>query len=231
MTEKTEICVLISAGAEWRALLPHYPGIELSNTPYGESFCNRIAGKNICFMHGGWGKVSAAGSTQYAIDRWSPTRIINIGTCGGFDGCVEQGEIILPHKTIIYDIFEQMSDPDQAIEKYTVDFDLSWLPPTTPQPVRIDTLLSADRDINPDETPWLTEKFNTVAADWESGAIAWVARQNNLPCLILRAVSDLVGFGTYEAYGNYSYFEEQCREIMANFARHLPAWIEAFQAS
>jgi len=194
----------------------------------GESFCDRIAGSNVCFMHGGWGKVAAAGSTQYAIDRWNPQRIINIGTCGGFLDRVKQGEVILAQKTIIYDIFEQMSDPYQAIEKYTVNFDLSWLPATTPQPVLVDTLLSADRDIIPDEIPWLVEKFNAAAADWESGAIAWVASQNNLPCLILRAVSDLIGSNTSDAYGDYSYFEDQCREIMASFARHLPEWIEVF---
>lgn len=231
MAEKTDICVLVSAGAEWRALLPHYPGVDVINTPYGESFCDRIAGNNVCFIHGGWGKVAAAGSTQYVIDRWNPKRMINIGSCGGFKDHVEQGDVILVQKTIIYDIFEQMSDPDQAIQKFTVDFDLSWLPPTTPQPVLVETLLSADRDINPNEIPWLIEKFKAVAADWESGAIAWVARRNNIPCLILRAVSDLVGVDSSTAYGDYGYFEDQCRGIMANFAQHLPAWIEAFQAT
>ena len=229
MTKKIDTCVHISAGAEWRGLLPHYPGVEIVTTPYGESFCDQIAGQNVCFMHGGWGKVAAAGSTQYAIDRWSPERIINIGTCGGFEGLIKQRDVILVKKTIIYDIFEQMTDPDQAVVKFSVEFDLSWLPDPPPQSVRIDTLLSADRDINPDEIPWLIEKFDAAAADWESGAIAWVARRNNLPCLILRAVSDLVGFASSEAYGDYPYFEEQCQGIMANFAQHLPEWIAAFR--
>jgi hypothetical protein len=34
-----------------------------------------------------------------------------------------------------------------------------------------------------------------------------------------------------EAYGNYAFFEEQCKEIMASFAQHLPAWIEAFRGA
>jgi nucleoside phosphorylase len=41
---------------------------------------------DLAFLHGGWGKVAAAGSTQYAIDRWAPARLINLGTCGGFKG-------------------------------------------------------------------------------------------------------------------------------------------------
>lgn len=229
MTKKIDTCVLISAGAEWRGLLPHYPDVEVDNTPYGEYFYSRIADRNVCFSHGGWGKVAAAGSTQYAIDRWSPERVLNIGTCGGFKGRIKQGEIILAKKTVIYDILEQMSDPDQAVEKYTVDFDLAWLPSNPPQPVLVDTLISADRDINPADIPCLIEKYKAAAADWESGAIAWVARRNKVPCLILRAVSDLVDFASSEAYGDYPYFEEQCRGIMANFAQHLQEWIKTFQ--
>ncbi len=223
-----DACILISAGAEWRALLPYYPDVEKGQSPYGEYFLTSIADQRVCFIHGGWGKVAAAGSTQYAVDRWAPGRIINIGTCGGFKGHIQQGEVVLAQRTIIYDIYEQMSDPDQAVEKYTVDFDLSWLPDPPPQPVRVATLLSADRDIRSEDIPWLIEKYKAPAADWESGAIAWVANRNNLPCLILRAVSDLVGSDDSAAYTDYPYFEGQCQGIMANFAHHLPAWLEIF---
>ena len=48
----------------------------------------------------------------------------------------------------------------------------------------------------------LIEKYNAVAADWESGAIAWVAKKNNTRVLILRGVSDLVDDSGGEAYGN-----------------------------
>ena len=229
MPDKTELCVLVSAGAEWRALLPHFSGVEVVESPFGESFHTQIGDRNVWFLHGGWGKVAAAGSTQYAIDRWSPQGVINLGTCGGFKGRIKRGEIILAQKTIIYDIFEQMSDSDQAVNKYSIDFDLEWLPPNPPQPVRVDTLISADRDINPSEIPWLIEKYNAAAADWESGAIAWVARQNKVPCLILRAVSDLVDTDSSDAYGDYPFFERQCQGIMTDFAQHLPGWIEAFQ--
>ncbi len=228
MPGKADVCILISAGAEWRAFLPHFSGAEVFPTPYGESFEIQIKGRSIRFLHGGWGKVAAAGSTQYAIDHWQPECIINLGTCGGFEGRIKQGEVILAQKTIIYDIFEAMTDPDQAFEKYSVDFNLSWLPADPPQAVRVQPLISADRDIIPEDIPWLIEKFAAVGADWESGSIAWVAQQNMVPCLILRAVSDLVGPNTSNAYANYPYFEKQCVNIMADFAHHLPEWIEVF---
>lgn len=228
MAEKADVCVLISAGAEWRALLPHFPKAVVEPTPYGGTFGTTIKDQKLQFLHGGWGKVAAAGSTQYALDRWSPQRIINLGTCGGFSGQVERGAVILAEKTIIYDIIEQMTDYDQAIVKYSVDFDLSWLPEQAPQPVIIGTMVSADRDILPEDIPELIRKYNASVADWESGAIAWVAQKNGLPCLILRGVSDLVDADAGEAYGNYAFFEDQCRAIMAGFAQHLPAWLDTF---
>lgn len=231
LPEKSDVCVLISAGAEWRALLPHYPGADIQPTPYGESFKTSIGLQSVRFLHGGWGKVAAAGSTQYAIDRWQPDRVINLGTCGGFSGRVERGAVILAEKTLIYDIIEQMTDFDSAIRHYCVDFDLSWLPAEPPQPVIQGTLVSADRDILPADIPDLIRKYNASFADWESGAIAWVCNQNNLPCLILRAVSDLVDADTSEgeAYGEYTFFEEQCQHIMENFASALPEWLDLFK--
>lgn len=229
MEQPTDACILISAGAEWRALLEHFPDVEVKPTPYGGCFSASIAGQGLWFLHGGWGKVAAAGSTQYAISRWEPKRIINLGTCGGFSGRVTRGEVILTQKTIIYDIIEQMTEPDQAIEKYSVRLDLSWLPVPPPQPVKVGTLLSADRDILAEDIPDLIANFDADVADWESGAIAWVAMKNNLPCLILRGVSDLVDEQSGEAYGNYAFFEAQSRTIMANLVQHLPAWLKAFE--
>ena len=153
MALHTHACILISAGAEWRPLLESFPEAKTEITPYGECFPAHLAGQNLWFMHGGWGKVAAAGSTQYAIDRWKPARLINLGTCGGFTGRIQRGDVVLARKTIIYDIIEQMSDQDQAIEKYSVEFDLAWLPEPPPQPVIISTLVSADRDILTGDIP------------------------------------------------------------------------------
>jgi len=228
MPPSKDACILISAGAEWRPLRGLFPQAVTQPTPYGECFQEQVHDQAIVFLHGGWGKVAAAGSTQYAIDRWQPKRIINLGTCGGFSGHVERGTLILAQKTIIYDIIEQMKGAAQAIEKYSVDFDLSWIPDPPPQPVQVGTLLSADRDILAGDIPVLVEKYQAAVADWESGAIAWVCSRNNVPCLILRGVSDLVDVQTGEAYGDYAFFEAQSQSIMTDLVQHLPAWLQAF---
>lgn len=219
------IVVLISANSEWRAVRASYPALQPKTTPFGEYLEIDLHGQPIILMHGGWGKIAAAGSTQYAIDRWKPSRLVNLGTCGGLAGAVERGEIILVTETLVYDIIEQMTDPQAALEHFHTRLDLSWLPLPYPHPVRSAPLFSADRDILSADVPHLRDKLGAVACDWESGAIAWVAARNAIPCLILRGVSDLVDEFTGEAYGNISIFHQGAAQIINSLLEQLPDWL------
>ena len=221
--------VIVSADQEWQVVTDHYSDQSLQKSPYGDCFETHLDGRTIIFMHGGWGKVSAAASAQYAIQNWSPVVLINLGTCGGFNGQIETGEIVLVEETLIYDIFEQMTDPQSTIEAYSVRLDLSWLKRPFPQSVRMTRMLSADRDILTDDIPHLKQHFGAVVADWESGAIAWVARRNGVRCLILRGVSDLVGADGGEAYGKIEVFERGARHVMSNLLEALPAWLNCIE--
>jgi adenosylhomocysteine nucleosidase len=215
--------VLISANAEWRSIKPLFPAAEVQVSPLGEWFDTELA----TFFHGGWGKISAAATTQYVIDHFQPDLLVNLGTCGGFEGRIETGTIILVEKTIVYDIIEQMTNPDEAIGHYSTVLDLAWLPEANPTVVQRGLLVSGDRDIVVDDIPGLISRFGAVAADWESGAIAWVANKNRVRCLILRGVSDLVGSGGGEAYGNFALFQQRTDEIMERLVGQLDNWIQA----
>ena len=228
---RVPVVVLISANVEWRVIREFMPEFEEQSSPLGEWFARpiRIDGADvpILFYHGGWGKIAAAASTQYVIDRWQPQVLMNLGTCGGFAGAVERGTILLVERTIVYDIIEQMGDYDEHIAHYTTDIDLSWLREPYPQPVKRTLLVSGDRDILPEDIPWLREHFGAVAADWESGAIAWVAARHQVRTLILRGVSDLVSEQGGEAYANMDVFVEGTRQVLGTLLEHLPQWVKA----
>lgn len=230
--ENPAVIVLISADAEWRGVRQLYPQADYRSSPYGEWFLGgrTPGGKSfpqpVCFFQGGWGKVAAAGSTQYVIDRWQPRLLVNLGTCGGFEGAIDRGEIILVEKTIIYDIIEQMGDYDAHIAHYTTECDLSWLQLPYPSAVRRSALVSGDRDLLVEEIPMLKARYGAVAGDWESGAIAFIAQRNGTPFLILRGVTDLVGSSGGEAYGNLSLFEKAAMEILGRLVESLPGWLE-----
>jgi len=123
-----------------------------------------------------------------------------------------------------------MGDGAEAIAHYATDIDLSWMdggPKTVDRPSSAihGLLVSADRDIVVEDIPMLIEKYGAVAADWESGAIAWVAKQNGTRLLILRAVSDLVGGDGGEAYGNIELFRQRTKTVMKDLFEQLPDWL------
>ena len=223
------IVVIISAYAEWRVVKEFYPNLEIQMSPYGEFANLTFDFRPVTFFHGGWGKISAAATTQYVIDHFKPDLLINLGTCGGFAGRIETGTIILVDRTLVYDIIEQMGDGVKAIEHYASFLDLSWLPVNLPYPIPRGLLVSADRDILMEDIPMLIEKYDAVAADWESGAIAWVAQKNNTRVLILRAVTDLVGGDGGEAYGNIELFHERTKTVMRELFRQLPGWLNVIK--
>lgn len=230
LSPPTSIIVLISANAEWQAVREYFPDVTIYTSLTGERFSIRFPSTSypIIFMHGGWGKIAAASSTQWAIDTLHPQLLVNLGTCGGFAGQVDRGDVILVERTIVYDILEQMGDFDAHIAHYTTELDLSWLRQPYPLNVRRTLLVSGDRDLVIDEIPQLHAYYGAVAGDWESGAIAWVAAKNNIPCLILRGVTDLVGSDGGEAYkGNIQLFHINTRIVMRALLDSLPMWLSA----
>ena len=163
------------------------------------------------------------------IDRWQPELLINLGTCGGFEGQVELGDIILANKTIVYDIIELMGDMDEHIAHYSTVLETGWFNEAgLPFEVRKTLLVSGDRDLLIAEIPELIQRYGAVAGDWESGAIAWVAKRNQTRVIILRGVSDIVRSVGSEAYGNLEYFSAEAGKIMARLIRALPVCISQF---
>jgi adenosylhomocysteine nucleosidase len=226
---ETKIVVLISANAEWRVIKSVYPNENFQKTPWGEFFEKEIVTTKgsmpIIFFHEGWGKVAAAGATQYAIDRWNPEILINLGTCGGFEGSVKRFETLLIDRTVIYDIKEAMGDSKEAIADYSTQLDLSWLSP--PDSIRKTILVSADRDLVPEEIESLKQNYDAIAGDWETGAIAYTCHRNKKKLLVLRSVSDLVNSTTGEAYGKPEVFQDGTDVVMKKLLKDLPMWLPA----
>ncbi|MGE0551395.1 MAG: hypothetical protein AB7O24_10335 [Kofleriaceae bacterium] len=221
--------VIVSANTEWKQVKPLFPDAVYRPTPWGEYFEHTfdVAGApaRVVMFHGGWGKVAAAGSAQYAIDRWHPSYVVNLGTAGGFAGAVDKHAVVLANRTVIYDIVEAMGDSAEAIASYSVDIDLSWLSEPYPSAVVRTLLVSADRDLVPAELATLATKYKAVAGDWESGAIAYTCARNRQRLVILRGVSDLVGASGGEAYGNMAAFEQGAAVVMRRLVGELPAWL------
>ncbi len=220
------VVVLIASNSEWRAVKEYYHSPGCAQTPFGETFTSRINRRMVRFFHSGVGKIAAAAAAQFALQRWKPRLLVNLGTCGGFAGDISRGQIILAERTLVYDIYPQMKDPQTIIRKFSSEIDLSWLREPYPQTVQRGLLLSADRDIIAAEIPALRAQYGAVAADWESGAVAWVAARSQVRCLILRGVSDLVGADTQTGDAMLAEYHSGTRLVMPALLTALPAWLK-----
>ncbi len=219
------VAVIISADAEWTGVKQVYPTIKMEYYAYGECFQIVLNDMPVTYFHTGWGKTASAGALQHILDIYLPDLIINLGTCGGFTGVINQGDLILVERTFMYDIVELMGDLNIS-DYYDSSLDLSWIAEPYPYPARRGTIASADSDLPPRKISFLKSQ-GAIAADWESAALAWVARKNNVPLLILRAVSDIVSEEGGEAYDNIEIFNERAKEIMQRLIAQLPDWLNA----
>jgi adenosylhomocysteine nucleosidase len=216
--------VIVSANAEWECVKPMFPDALIEHSPYGEYFFTDIAENRVLFFHGGWGKVAAAGSTQYVIDHFKPAFLINLGTCGGIEGRIRRFEVVAAQSVVIYDIHEAMGDAGEAVAHYTTEL---VVPASLPSSIIRTTIYSADRDLTPEHLRELEKRFHPRVVDWESGAVAWIAKRNNARLLILRGVSDLVSLHYGEAEANLELFHANARRVMQNLVRDLPVVMSA----
>jgi adenosylhomocysteine nucleosidase len=214
------VVTIVPAAAEWDAVLEYYGVKQVHLRPY-EYFARNIEAKQATaqaiFLHSGCGKVPAAAATQYAIDTWHPSLVINIGTCGGLDSALKVGDLILAERTVIYDICERSGGQEEMIERFTTD-----LPDCTAMPacVKRGTLVTGDQDADPARIQCLRLQYGAIAADWESGAVAYVAcKCNGIQCRILRVVSDMVTSGDI---GNNQVFAERIEQYLPVLLEKLP---------
>jgi len=217
--------VMISAIAEWIAVKEIFPALEITTSPYGDMAVLHHHGFELKLYHSGWGKIASAGAIQYIIDHDQPDLIVNLGTCGGFEGNIGLNDVVLVERTFIYDIVELMGDLN-IVEYYASTLNLSWLPEPYPHTVCKGILASADSDLPPDKISYL-KSLGAIAGDWESGALAWVANKNAARLLILRGVSDLVNEEAGEAYDNLALFEERTKDVMRKLFDQLPDWLRS----
>jgi adenosylhomocysteine nucleosidase len=213
------IVILVCSDFEWKFVLTVFNNVQLEQSPYGNWFFhNKFPPKNnkeVIWFKSGWGKIGSASATQYVIDTFAPDLILNIGSCGGFKGFIKQNEVVLINETIVYDMIDLIGKSGKSIEFYKTSIDYGWLKDETILKLPKAVMLTADQELNPERIADLHDKYNAVVGDWESGAIAWVAARNGTKLLILRGVSDVVGFDGNEAYGeDESAFLDCVNDIM-----------------
>ena len=183
----------------------------------------------------GVGKAAAACCAQFIADKFKPDYIINTGVAGGIGDGLSVGDIVIATELVQHDFDVTVlgyakgymctgHDSNKPTifysDKKLIDefetFAKSIIPAN-----RVHKGIVASGDIfigNYEKKKELKELFNATVAEMEGCAIAQASYLNNIPCVIVRAVSDLAD-GT--AADSLSEFEQKSAHISASIIKRM----------
>lgn len=188
-----------------------------------------IEGQEVVLTESGMGKVNAAICAQILIDIFKVDYLINTGIAGGLHKDMHVADFAIGDSAVEYDIDltpigaakgwimgEDRSKPtvfhaDSEMVKLFEKAALTVLPEGHVFTGRIAT---GDIFVNTKELKKeLIETYNAVACEMEGGAIMHTANENDVKCIVIRAISDLANDDSAESVSN---FEQVVADRSAN---------------
>ena len=184
-----------------------------------------LEGKKVVISECGYGKVNAGVSTQLMITEFGATAIINSGVAGTLDERVGVGDIVVSTDTVQHDYdmheigFERGLIPNVGVISINADEKLRTAAVNAIRATASGTEVFEGRVCTGDQFVSGTEEMNDITSvfggmccEMEGGAIAQVCYLNNIPFVIVRAISDDVDGG---GPADYAEFEKEMAALCA----------------
>ena len=150
----------------------------------------------------GIGKVQAAMLAQYIITSWNPDYFIFTGVAGALNMEYDIGDIVLGVDFIQHDLdvrplgFERGEVPYTGESVFLADpklLDLAEQACPDDHKIFRGRILTGDQFITHSELAshqYMIDELKGDAVEMEGAALAFVAARNNIPCLVIRTISD-----------------------------------------
>jgi len=157
----------------------------------------------VVVVRSGIGKVNAAVCTQILVDRYQVDAVINTGIAGSLRAEINIGDIVLSTDLVQHDMdatgfgYPVGQIPQMDIFAFPADEGLRNLAKECCEQVNPDIQAYMGRVVSGDQfisdkakKQWLVEHFQGSCTEMEGAAIAQTAWLNQVPVLIIRAISD-----------------------------------------
>ncbi|MDR1473451.1 MAG: 5'-methylthioadenosine/adenosylhomocysteine nucleosidase [Lactobacillales bacterium] len=160
-----------------------------------------IENHEVILVQSGIGKVQSAITATLLIHEFKVEAIINTGSAGGIGSNLSVGDVVLSEKTAYFDVdvtgfnYDYGQLPGQPLyfkaSKYLL-FSMQQAAEKMNYSVNSGLIVTGDSFVNnPDKITYIKKHFpNALAIEMEGAAIAQVAHQFGIGCLIVRAISD-----------------------------------------
>lgn len=166
----------------------------------------KLGDEKVVVVHGGIGKVNAAVCSQILIDDFQISKLIFTGVAGCLNQDLDIGDIVISADTVQHDVdasafgYDLGHIPRLAEKFFSADKELIKLALQASEglkfaghPLKAITgrILSGDQFIaSAEKCRWLRETFAGDCAEMEGAAVAQVCSLNQIPFVIIRAMSD-----------------------------------------
>lgn len=202
--------------------------ITVEETVAGMRFrSGRLADTDVVIVKCGMGKVNAGICAQLLISRFGATHIINTGLAGSLSAELSIGDIIVSTEAVQHDFdvsaigFKKGEVPFTGLVAFPADRELvssacRVIADTLPEVnVLAGRICSGDQFISDRAAKErIVADFGGLCCEMEGAAVAQVCRLNDVPFLILRAVSDSADESAGEDF-NFSLFQSSVAEEFA----------------
>ncbi len=178
-------------------------GVSIERRAGMDFYKGMLGGKAAVVVRSGIGKVNAAVCSQILVDIYNVDAIINTGIAGSLKNEINIGDIVLSEDTLQHDMdatgfgypagqIPQMEESvfrgDDGLIKLAEDCCRKVNPEIG---VFVGRVVSGDQFVSAKEKKaWIAETFQGYCTEMEGAAIAQAAYLNQIPFLIIRAISD-----------------------------------------
>lgn len=177
--------------------------VVVTNKAAMDFYKGKLSGKPVVVVRSGIGKVNAAMCTQILADDFGVETVINTGIAGSLDADIDIGDIVLSTDTLEHDMdavnfgYPLGQIPRMDTLSFKADDSLRKLAKDVCERINPDVkvfegrVVSGDQFISDKEKKkWLIDNFAGLCTEMEGAAIGHAAYLNQIPFLIIRAISD-----------------------------------------
>ena len=161
----------------------------------------KLCGRDVVVATCGVGKVFAAICAEAMILHFGVSALLNTGVAGGLSPMLEVGDVVIADEVVQHDMnTTALGDPQgllSGINVVKIKADEHLLKALCEATAALDyngivgTVASGDLFVAKEKTKArLVADFDAVACEMEGAAIGHVAYVNQIPCAVLRAISD-----------------------------------------
>lgn len=168
-----------------------------------EFYQGKLSNKEVVVVRAGVGKVNAACCTQVLIDNFDISYVVNTGIAGSLQAKIDIGDVVLATDAIEHDVdaaafgYAPGQIPGMKVLSFEADEKLRELAKDSCLKVNPSIHVYEGRVVTGDQfisdkrkKQWLVDTFDASCTEMEGAAIAQAAYLNEVPFLIVRAISD-----------------------------------------